>query len=376
MKASRNPFRFSEPVPVEELLDRDDETRLLLKRADGGNNSRLVAPRRYGKTSLLTRVVEDARRAGWAAVYVDFFGVLTLDDIAQRIERAYGAQLQGRAATWFAGVRRMLRPTLRVGGGPIPAGVEVTVDPQAEPPLVERLALPARLHERDGTRTLVVFDEFQDILATKERADAVIRSEIQHHGDAASYVFAGSHVGMMRELFSDRRRAFYGQAGPVDLPPLPPDDVAEHVSERFEATGRKIGAALDPLLEASRGHPQRTMLLAHILWELTEEGEEVTEEIWLSAFDEVMHHVRDELRAAWSSLPTSQKRVLTAIAENREGIYAAGRRQGGSRGGAVRSAVEALRDRGEIVEDPGAVSGWRLVDPLLAAWVSEGRPGS
>ena len=376
MKASRNPFRFSEPVPVEELLDRDDETRLLLKRADGGNNSRLVAPRRYGKTSLLTRVVEDARRAGWAAVYVDFFGVLTLDDIAQRIERAYGAQLQGRAATWFAGVRRMLRPTLRVGGGPIPAGVEVTVDPQAEPPLVERLALPARLHERDGTRTLVVFDEFQDILATKERADAVIRSEIQHHGDAASYVFAGSHVGMMRELFSDRSRAFYGQAGPVDLPPLPPDDVAEHVSERFEATGRKIGAALDPLLEASRGHPQRTMLLAHILWELTEEGEEVTEEIWLSAFDEVMHHVRDELRAAWSSLPTSQKRVLTAIAENREGIYAAGRRQGGSRGGAVRSAVEALRDRGEIVEDPGAVSGWRLVDPLLAAWVSEGRPGS
>jgi uncharacterized protein len=375
MNESRNPFRFSEPVPAEDLLDRDDETRLLLKRAEGGNNSRLVAPRRHGKTSLLNRVVEDARRAGWNAVYVDFFGVLTLDDIARRIERAYVEQLQGSSATWFAGFRRMLRPTLRLGGGPVPVGVKVTVDPQAEPPLLERLSLPARLHERDGTRTLVVFDEFQDILATKERADAVIRSEIQHHGDAAGYVFAGSHVGMMRELFSDRRRAFYGQAGPVDLPPLSPVDIAQYVSARFEANGRKLGVALDPLLEASRGHPQRTMLLAHILWELTDEGKEVTEELWLSAFDEVMHYVRDELRAAWSSLPTSQRRVLTAIAENREGLYAAGRRQGGSRGGGVRTAGEALRERGEIAEDPGTASGWRLVDPLLATWVNEGRPG-
>lgn len=45
-------------------------------------------------------------RAGWAAVYVDFFGVLTLDDIAQRIERAYAAELQGKLAGYFAGVRQ------------------------------------------------------------------------------------------------------------------------------------------------------------------------------------------------------------------------------------------------------------------------------
>jgi hypothetical protein len=37
--------------------------------------------------------------------------------------------------------------------------------------------------------------------------------------------------------------------------------------------------------------------------------------------------------------------------------------------------VEALRDRGEIAEDQSAASGWRLVDPLLATWVNEGRPG-
>jgi hypothetical protein len=374
MKESRNPFRYSEPVPPEVLLNRDGEAAALLERAVGGNNSRLVAPRRYGKTSLLSRVAADARREGWVAVYVDFFGVLTLDDVAQRIERAYATGLQGRLATWFAGVRRLFRPTLQMGGGPLPAGFEVTVDPQAEPPLVERLALPARLYEKHGTRTLVIFDEFQDILAAKERADAVIRSEIQHHGDAASYVFAGSHVGMMRELFADRRRAFYGQAGSIDLPPLRPDDVAEYLSTRFEGTGRGIGTALGQLLDTAAGHPQRTMLLAHVLWELTPEGEAATEETWLSAYDRVMHETRDELRAAWSGLSTSQRRVLAAVAEGREGVYAAGRRHGGSRGGTVTKAVAGLVDRGEVAED-ATPTGLRVIDPLLAAWVNEGRPG-
>ena len=64
-----------------------------LERASEGNNSRVVAPRQFGKTSLLRRALHDAERKGWAAVYVDFFGVLTLTDIAQRIERAYAEQL-------------------------------------------------------------------------------------------------------------------------------------------------------------------------------------------------------------------------------------------------------------------------------------------
>ncbi|HYM55847.1 MAG TPA: hypothetical protein VES97_10820, partial [Solirubrobacteraceae bacterium] len=250
------------------------------------------------------------------------------------------------------------------------------VDAQAEPPLLDRLALPRRLHERHGTRTLVVFDEFQDVLTATDRVDAVIRSEIQHHGDAASYIFAGSHVGMMRELFADRRRAFYGQAAPVELPPLPPEAVAGYVTARFERTGRDIGRALDPLLALGQGHPQRTMLLAHAVWELTPHGESASEETWHAAYEHAMHQVRDELRTIWVALPASQRRTLTAVAENTSSLYASNRSHGGSRGGAIRSAIRVLEDRGEIATDHGMRTGYRLVDPLLAAWITEGRAGS
>ena len=133
-----NPFRYSEPVPADELIDRGAETATLVETAISGNNSRLVAPRRYGKTSLLNRLGEALTREGWNVVYVDFFGVLTLADVSARVERAYATQLQGSVAAWFAGFRRRLRPSLRIGADDtLSADVELALDPAAEPPLLD-----------------------------------------------------------------------------------------------------------------------------------------------------------------------------------------------------------------------------------------------
>ena len=371
MNPGPNPFLYTEPVPPGELIDRDGESALLVRTAVEGNNSRLVAPRRYGKTSLLRRAAGELPKE-WVSVYVDFFGVLTVDDVAERIERAYSTQLSGRLATWFTGLRRQLRPTIRVGGGPVPAGVEVHLQPAAAP-LIDRLALPRRLHERHGRRVFVVFDEFQDVLAADDRIDAVIRSEIQHHGEAASYAFAGSHVGMMSSLFGDRRRAFYGQARPVDLGPLDEVELAEFISERFERSGKAVGGALGPLLALVQGHPQRSMLAAHAVWEATPPGGEANEETWAAAYERIMSDTRDELRAIWTGLPTGQRRVLATLADGGR-PYAARRLNGGSRGGGTKAALAALVDRGEVA---ATVNGSHMiVDPLIADWIREGTPGA
>jgi hypothetical protein len=366
-----NPFPFSAPVGIDDLIDRDKETAELLAHARSGNNSRLTAARRYGKTSLLQRVVGEARADGWAAVYVDFFGVVTLADVAERIERAYAEGLTGRTARWFAGFRRLLKPSVTLGGGMLPVSGQVDLGPAAAP-LLERLALPHRVHERWGTRVLVVFDEFQEVLTAQANADAVIRSEIQHHGEAASYVFAGSHLGMMTQLFTDRRRAFYAQAAAVPLPPLPPAATAEFVGDRFAATGRDIADALDGLLALTAGHPQRTMLLAAALWELTPARGRADRALLATAHEHVLTDLADEFRTLWSLLPNTQRRVLATVAGGGR-PYA--RPANGSRtGGGTRTGLAALRDRGDLTEDPTSPSGWRVVDPLLEAWVRAGRP--
>ena len=47
-----NPFVYDDPLPPDALIDRDEEARKLLSLAEGGHNTRLSAPRRYGKTSI------------------------------------------------------------------------------------------------------------------------------------------------------------------------------------------------------------------------------------------------------------------------------------------------------------------------------------
>lgn len=362
-----NPFRYASPVGIDDLIDRDHETEQLLATATEANNSRLVAPRRYGKTSLLRRVIGEAEADGWVGVYVDFFGVLTLSEVAERIERAYSASLTGRTARWFDGLRRSLRPTVSAGAGPVAATAHL--DPVSSS-LAERLDLPLRVHEKFGTRVLVVFDEFQEIMAADTKADAVLRASIQHHGEAASYIFAGSHVGMMTALFADRQRAFFAQTKPIPLPPLPAAECADFVAERFFSTGKDVGSALGPLLDATEGHPQRTVLLAHGVWEVTDAQEPADGSTLAHAHAQLLAELSDEFRVLWTDLPAGQRRVIAAAAE---GTKPYGRGAAHSRGGAVRSSLLRLVERGDLVVDPNSRSGYRVVDPLLAAWIRRHR---
>ena len=369
LSAGVNPFRYSDPIPVEDLVDREVERQEMIDLAWSANNARMVAPRRYGKTSLLKATLAKAGDEGWTTVYVDFFGVLDLADIASRIETAYSEQLTGRLRQWFTSLRRTLRPVARLGGGPVSLEVSTAAGPGD--PLTERLNLPLRLYERDGRRVLVAFDEFQDVLAATN-ADAVIRSQIQHHGDAASYIFAGSQVGMMEELFADKRRAFYAQARPVALPPLSPLDLGEFIAGRFAATGKDVGAGLGPLLDTAAGHPQRAMLLAHELWAVTSPGTAADEECWAAALNAALAASREEAKTIWSHLSTGERQVLTAVAENQAGLYSTASRA--PRGGSRLRAAESLVAASEITADTNTRTGYRVVDPLLAEWLRNGRP--
>lgn len=357
-----NPFRFSGPVSATDVIDRETELKRLLDTAESANNSRLLAPREYGKTSLLGKSLELARKDGWQTVYVDFFGILTLADASARIERAYLEALQGDSARWFEGVRRRF-PRFRLGGGPVPASVDIETNPNAEAPLIERLAMPKRILEKHGLRTLVVFDEFQDVLAARDDADEVIRSEIQHHGDAASYVFAGSDVGMMRALFSERRKAFYRQAHRVDLEPLQPEPLGDFISQRFTATGKTIAAdALGALLDRALGHPRVAMLLAHELWDATPGQQTADLDAYAAAETRALEAAAIDLRAIWRGLTKGEQGVLTALARG-ESPFSRRRSDAGARGSTARNALDNLVDAGEIVEDGKS---HRIVDPFLA----------
>ena len=98
------------------MIDREGEAARLLALAEGGHASRLVAPRRYGKTSLLRRALLDAGRTGWATALVDLEGVLSLSSLVVRIERAYDRSLMGSVRRTVDALFRSWKVGLSLGG--------------------------------------------------------------------------------------------------------------------------------------------------------------------------------------------------------------------------------------------------------------------
>ena len=364
-----NPFVYAKPVPPDELIDRRHEIDTLLSLLRGGHNSRLSAPRRYGKTSLVHKVRAEAEREGSATVYVNFYGILSVEEAVARLERSY-RELRGPLARWVRGKLTSMRVSVSTPVGALMLGGSSS-RPAAEAALLELLELPKQLFERSGERVLVCFDEFQEVLSPRTPLDGAIRSVIEQHYDEAGYLFAGSHPGMMRALFDDRERPFYGQARAVPLAPLASEDLAEFIGARFESAGRDAGDALGPLLDVARGHPQRAMLLAHLLWERTGRGERADERTFSDALEAVEQELDEAFDRAWRGMTDGERRALAAV------VLSGGQPTRSQALGAVDVArstvVEALvrlRDGGHLADSEGT---WHFIDPLFERWVAQGR---
>lgn len=366
-----SPFTYEEPVGPDDLIDREAESATLLERGLDSRNSRLEGPRRYGKTSLLRAVLARCEQQGLVPVSVNFLGVLTIEDVAERIERAYALQLEGAFKRWYTGVVRTLKPTFSGA----PAGVGASISPQAHTPaLLDRLALPLRLHERYGKQCVVAYDEFQDVVRIPGVA-ATFRSELEQHGKAAAYIFAGSHPGLMRDTFADRRYAFFAQAAAVPLHELPPDALEQFISNRFAAGERDPGEGLGPLLDLARGHPQRAMQLAHHLYMQTTRGRSADTECWAAALHATFIEAGEEIHTAWHSFSAIQQRVVSVLASATIKLNSAEatRRFGLAKSGNTGKAIAKLERDGHILPTETTATGWRLTDPLLDLWVRNGR---
>jgi uncharacterized protein len=363
-----NPFDYQHPVPAPLLIDRLDELDALQRAAADGVALRLAAPRRYGKTSLLDAHIASMRDAGHRAVRVDLSKVATIVDVAGRFARAYAELPAGRERV----VERLLA---RVGVTIGPGGVSLRVAGSPSPPrtehardlLAELLDTPRLLHEAGGELTVVCLDEFQDLLTADAKLDGLVRSVIQHHRAGVAYVYAGSAPSLMRALFADRERPLFGQARPLELPPLPAEAAVADIARLANGEGVALDpAALRRIVDLAAGHPQRTMLLAAHLFELTERGEDAPDLAGL-ALDRAVEETRDVHEAVWDSLRRPERAVVTALADGQAPTGARAAQDHRIARASLQAALERLvAQEVHVLMRNGRPE---LADPLLREWL-------
>jgi hypothetical protein len=362
-----NPFIYSHPLSPEDVIDRDAETEELLRNVVGGHYVRLFAPRKYGKTSLLKRALRDGEeREGLIPVLVDLYRVSSIADVTVRFERAYSRHLKGAMRSKVEEFLQRTGIGLSLGAYGISAKLQVDARFDPLPALHALLDLPLRLEESGGFRAFIALDEFQDVDKV-DGLDGLIRSHIQYQGEVASYVFAGSEPGLMKQLFENKDRPLYGSAVPMRLQRLADEDIAAYVAQRFTDTGRSVGEALNPLLEAAKGHPQRAMLLAHRLWAEVAKGETATLDDWRAAHAAALAELTPEFDAQWRGFDSSQQKTLRAVIAGGGSPYKADVRQRlDLTKDMVRKALPRLSARAEIETVDGKHA---VVDPLFAEWI-------
>lgn len=376
------PFPFETPIAPDAMIDRRSELARLSEAAAERVHVRLAGPRRFGKTSLLLAHAAGLRGAGWRTVHVDLYGVTSLAEVCVRIASSYSRLRDNRLRAHLDSLGSRLGLSLTSSGPGITLGPRQHVPtPEAtQTAAAELLDLPLTLHQRDGIPTLVVFDEFQDLLTAGRSLDGLLRSHVQYHADAAVYIYAGSQPSLMRRLFSDRERPLYGQAEPLELGALPVDEVLVELAERFDELGEDPVGALSPLMATAAGHPQRTMLLAHLLHrELSArqlgsttipEGDAV-EGIALadSVVRRALSMTNEAHQGVWDGLSSGKKAVLAALSDGDSPTGTTTARRLGSSRATLQSALRELAKDGQHVTRDGERMPWRYVDPLLALWV-------
>ena len=363
------PFPFEGPVPAELLIDRASELDVLARRAADRVSVRLVAPRRYGKTSLLLAHAERLAETGWRTAHVDFSRVTDLTDVARRLAAAYAHLDTPWVRAHLSGLLARLGVSLSAVGPAVSLGPRpMTSDPAAaENVLPQLLDLPKTLWDADRTPTLVVFDEFQDLLVARRDLDGLLRSRIQYHADAAAYVYAGSEPSMMRELFDTRERPLFGQADPLTLAPLPIDETLADLAQRFAGEQLDPGAALGELVVLAAGHPQRTMLLAYLLADrLATAHASGTPQTAAEVVDDALARTQPSHQALWQQLGRSERVVLAAVADGIPPTSRALAAEHQLARGTLDAAAARLADQGHLIRSPRDS---RLVDPLLAEWL-------
>ncbi|HZO26876.1 MAG TPA: ATP-binding protein [Chloroflexota bacterium] len=382
-----NPFVYGDIATGISFTNREEELRQLQEDARSGQNVVIISPRRYGKTSLVVKVMELLRQEGVLIAYVDLFRTPSKVQFADHLAGAiYGGMVAPfervfqRAVSLFQ--QLPLRPRITVGEDGSPSFEFTAGQPvrDLDTTIEHLLGMPGRIARERRRKVALVLDEFQEVLEIDPHLPATMRSIFQFQPEVA-HIFLGSKQRLMQQVFTERNVPLYRMAKPMRLGPIAADKFAAFIRARFTATSIVIDdAAIERILSITGGLPQDTQELCHFVWSLAQrERLTVTAADVDRALASVIEAEDARYTLLWDGLSRHQRLVLIALSAEPGGVYAEGYRQRHRLGSptSVQRSITRLVER-EIVE-PGSGEGYHVPDVFLRSWIARlvsGLPGT
>jgi len=268
------------------FCNRETERKRLAANISGVRHTILIAPRRYGKTSLIRQTIIDKE---FIYVWVDFLSVTNREDIEKKISKA-SKELILKLAPELKKVSlqakeliKSISPELNLSAMDQSLSLHLTSNNQIS---IDSILLQIDEYAtKISKQAVVVFDEFQQICAIKENesVEALIRHAVER-SKAVTYIFSGSNRHMLSEMFSKSNRPLYRLCQTMILDRIDKKHYVRFLNKSAQKKwGRKLDRnVIDHILNLTECHPFYVNALCGELW-IKEDFPETTinvNEVW------------------------------------------------------------------------------------------------
>jgi hypothetical protein len=376
-----NPFTFGNLALDEAFIDREAELAALLGDLRSGQDVLLVAPRRYGKSSLALRAVQAALAEDILVASCDLMRTPTKERFAAALAKTIHDDLtssvdqaRDRAAGLFRGLR--IRPTIELDpdDGDLSFSFRASRAGADLDATIERLLeLPGRIAAERNRRVAIVFDEFQEGVGLDPKLPNLMRSVFQGQPHVA-HIYLGSKRHAMQSIFNDRNEPFWRSARQMRLGRLPEDALAKHIRASFERTERDADdEAIERILVITGGHPYAAQELAFFTWGHVPHGHAAHATDVEAGLIDVLSAEHNNLTRLWDACTRKERVVLLALREGPLSLFSEGVRERTGLPAAtfVQRAVKALVRDDTVEQLPDRR--YQLAEPFLAEWLDRDR---
>ena len=370
------PFVYGYLAENENFIDRDEDRRQLKNFLGNGINVMLISPRRWGKSSLVKKTMQEMAEEDKTVrvCFVDAFKVHSEKDFynayASAIVRGLSSSLE-KGIELVKDYIQAFTPSITLKSDPLNA-IEVDLSYK---PIEKRgediLNLPEQLAVRRGLHVIVCIDEFQQLARLPEwnRMEATMRSVWQHH-QHVNYCLYGSKRHMMMDIFNNAANPFYRFGQVLYLKKIAKVHWIPYIQDAFHKTGKHIDTVLaERICDTVECHPWYVQQLSFFVWSdtLTEATNEIFERQVQTLIDTNAPQFETDINA----LAPSQVGMLIAIANREEQLSAKLTVERYGLGGSQTIA----RNKKTLVEkdivEYDAQRGYQFVDPVFCLWFKQ-----
>lgn len=348
------------------FYDRVVERKALKHHIENGRHTALIAPRRFGKTSLLKKVLDDAKIH---YIWLDFMAITSREEAQQRFLNHIAELIVKIAASQEKLLKKMLqtftkfKPEITLG---IPGVLSVAFKLEKIPHagVMDALLLLDQLAQEHKIRLAIVCDEFQEIISIDQ--DATLQASIRHAAERAqaiTYLFSGSKHRPLRRLFNGKENPLYALCELFTIERISEKDYREYLQKEAQA---KWGFALNEeilqkIFQYTDFYPKYINALCAKLWFSDQEPtSELVDQCWENYIFSKKTDIAEEL----SDLTLNQRKLLRYLCYHPTTSPYANEtsKNSGLAVSAIQTALPVLLDKDFVIDAGGC---YRVLDPTF-----------